>query len=257
MSIMIKSLFLCHGGPTLVIEQNEYTDFLKDLGKKVKPKAIVVFTAHWESKITTISSTDNTYEMIYDFYGFPKELYSIKYAAKGSTQVASKLQDLLKASGIESQLNTKRGLDHGVWDILYLMYPEADIPVVQVSVNPDMPMDKQYKLGEAIKSLGKEDILVIGSGSTVHNLGTINWNATEAEPWAAEFDNWLVEKVENNDKEALFAYRGAAPYAKAAVPREEHIVPMFIAMGSGESGSPKLLHRSYGYGTLSYICFQF
>jgi 4,5-DOPA dioxygenase extradiol len=256
-SIMIKSLFLCHGGPTLAIDKNEYTDFIKELGKKIKPKAIVVFTAHWEKEITTISSTDDTYEMIYDFYGFPKELYAIKYAAKGSTEISSKIQGMLKANNIESELDTKRGLDHGVWDILSIMYPEADIPVIQVSVNPFMPMEKQYKLGEAIKELGKEDILVIGSGSTVHNLATVNWNAVEAEQWAVDFDSWLIEKVESSDKEALFSYRGLAPYAKRAVPREEHLVPLFIAMGSGQSDSSKLLHRSYDYGTLSYICFEF
>lgn len=254
---MINSLFLCHGAPTLAIENNEYTDFLKELGGKIAPKAIVVFTAHWESEITKISSIDKDYEMIYDFYGFPKELYSIKYGAKGSTEIASKIQKLLKANGIESQLDTKRGLDHGAWDILYIMYPEAKIPVIQVSINPYMSLDKQYKLGEAIRSLGREDILVIGSGSTVHNLGTVDWQATEAEQWAVEFDNWLIEKVENNNKDALFSYEDLAPYAKKAIPRDEHFVPLLIAMGSGQGSTPKLLHRSYAYGTLSYICFQF
>lgn len=254
---MINSLFLCHGGPTLVIENNEYTRFLKELGKNIKPKAVVVFTAHWESEITMISSTDNTYEMIYDFYGFSKELNSIKYGAKGSTEIAEKLQAMLKANDIESKLDSKRGLDHGVWDILYIMYPEANIPVIQVSVNPQMPMDKQYKLGEAIKGLGQEDILVIGSGSTVHNLATIDWKAKEAAKWAVEFDTWLIDKIENKDKEALFSYQKLAPYAKMAIPTEEHIVPLFIAMGSGQKNTPALLHRSYDYGTLSYICLQF
>ncbi|MCM0650721.1 dioxygenase [Clostridium swellfunianum] len=254
---MVSSLFVCHGGPTLVIEDNEYTRFLKEIGKRIKPKAIVVFTAHWENEITTISSTNDNYRMIYDFYGFPKELYSIKYNARGSVEIASRLQAMLKAVDIDSQLDSKRGLDHGVWDILYLMYPEADIPVVQVSVNPNMPMDKQYNLGSAIKDLGSEDILVIGSGSTVHNLGTIDWNAAEAVQWAVEFDNWLIENVENNGKKALFEYRNLAPNAKAAVPREEHIVPLFVAMGSGQGNFPKVLHRSYSYGTLSYICIEF
>lgn len=254
---MIKSLFLCHGGPTLVIEDNEYTDFLKEMGRKIKPKAIVIFTAHWEKEITTISAIDSNYEMIYDFYGFPEELYSVKYDVKGSVEVASKLQALLKDKNIDSKLDSKRGLDHGAWDILYLMFPEANIPVIQVSVNPNMSMDKQYKLGEAIKSLGEEDILVIGSGSTVHNLATVDWNATKPVEWAVEFDNWLVEKMENNDKTALFSYQSLAPHARLAIPREEHIVPLFIAMGSGQEEAPKLLHRSYVYGTLTYICFQF
>ena len=254
---MVPSIFLCHGGPTLVIENNEYTDFLKNLGKNLNPKAIVIFTAHWEEETTTISSIDDTYDMIYDFYGFPKELYSLKYPAKGSVDIASKLQSMLRNNGVESKLDLNRGLDHGAWDVLYLMYPKADIPVVQVSINPELRMEKQYELGMAIKDLGKEDILVIGSGSTVHNLAAINWNAEKTEEWAVEFDNWIIEKVENNDTEALFNYRQLAPYSSRAIPREEHIAPMFIAMGSGNKDKPKLLHQSYEFGTLSYICFEF
>jgi len=254
---MISPLFVCHDGPTLVIEKNEYTDFLKELGKKLNPKAIVIFTAHWEEEITTISAIEDTYEMIYDFYGFPEELYFIKYPAKGSIEIASKVQALLKNNGIESKLDKKRGLDHGAWDVLYLMFPKADIPIVQVSVNPYLTVEKQYEIGRAIKALGYDDILVIGSGSTVHNLATVDWTANKAEPWAVDFDNWLIEKVEANHTEALFNYRKLAPYAKLAIPREEHIVPMFIAMGSGNKSKPKLLHQSYVYGTLSYICFEF
>lgn len=254
---MISSIFVCHGGPTLIVENNEYTNFLKGLGKKFNPKAVIIFTAHWESEITTISSIDGTYDMIYDFYGFPKELYSVKYPAKGSVEVASKLQSMLKNKGIESKLDENRGLDHGAWNILCLMYPNADIPVIQVSVNPYLPMEKQYEIGKAIRELGKENILVIGSGSTVHNLATVDWNSEKAEEWAVEFDNWIIEKIGNNDKEALLNYRQLAPYAKRAVPREEHIVPLFIAMGSGINDKPKLLHQSYAYGTLSYICFEF
>ena len=254
---MISSIFVCHGAPTIVVEKNEYIDFLKSFGKKLIPKAIVIFTAHWESEMTTISSIEGTYNMIYDFYGFQKELYAIEYPAKGSVELASKIKTMLTNNGIESRLDQNRGLDHGAWDILYLMYPEANIPVVQVSVNPFLSMEKQYEIGRAIKDLGKEDILVIGSGSTVHNLATIDWNAERAEEWAVAFDNWLIEKVEDSDNRALFNYRDEAPYAKQAVPREEHIVPMFIAMGSGNRDKPKHLYQGYAYGTLSYICFEF
>ncbi|MBL4937108.1 dioxygenase [Clostridium sp. YIM B02515] len=255
---MVPSIFVCHGGPTLAIEDNQYTSFLKNLGKSIKPKAIVIFTAHFEEEITTISSVEGTYDMIYDFYGFPKELYSMKYPANGSPELASKLQGMLKNYNIESKFDTKRGLDHGAWVILHLMYPEADIPVVQISVNPYLSMERQYEIGEAINKLKEEDILVIGSGSTVHNLRTINWEAVRPEKWAEEFDNWLIDKIEKNDLELLFKYRELAPNAERAVPREEHLVPLFIAMGSGQEGKlPKLLHKSYEFGTLSYICFEF
>jgi 4,5-DOPA dioxygenase extradiol len=253
---MINSLFLCHGGPSIVLDNNEYTTFLKEIGDKIKPKAIVIFTAHWESEITTISSISGKYNMIYDFYGFPAELYAMNYPAVGSPEVALKVKRLLEASGIQSSLDNTRGIDHGTWDMLYIMYPKADIPVVQVSVNPFMPMEEQYSIGEALRSLGEEDILVIGSGSTVHNLRTVDWDAKEPKTWAMEFDDWLIEKVESKQIDQLYSYQKLAPNVKLAVPREEHIVPLFIAMGSGQKKQPKLLHRSYAYGTLSYLCFE-
>jgi 4,5-DOPA dioxygenase extradiol len=255
---MISSIFVCHGGPTLAIDNNEYSNFLKELGKSIKPKAIVIFTAHWENETTTISSVNGTYDMIYDFSGFPRELYSMKYPTKGSPGLASRLQNMFGSEGIKANLDANRGLDHGSWVMLHLMYPEANIPVVQVSVNPFLSMDKQYEIGKAIRELGEEDILVIGSGSTVHNLWALNWGSKEVEKWASDFDNWLIDKVEIKDLQSLFKYSELAPNAKKAVPREEHIIPLFIAMGSGqEERTPKLLHRSYEFGSLSYICFEF
>lgn len=255
---MIPALFISHGSPTLAIESNEYTDFLKELGNNIKPKAIVVFTAHWENEITTISSRDDVYEMIYDFGGFDRKLYEIKYPAKGSAKIAALLKSKLEKHKIASQLDYKRGLDHGAWVVLKLMYPEADIPVVQVSINPWLSPEEQFKIGSAIKDIKQEDILIIGSGGTVHNLGSIKWGATAPEPWAVEFDDWLIEKVRNRDKEALFNYQKLAPHAKMAVPRGEHFSTFFIALGSGiEENEGRLIHRGYNYGTLSHICFEF
>jgi 4,5-DOPA dioxygenase extradiol len=254
---MMPSIFVCHGGPNLILDNNDYTNFLNQLGKKFTPKAIVVFTAHWESDVTTISFIENNYKMIYDFGGFEEELYSFVYPAKGSIEIATKLQTLLERQGIATKKNTDRGLDHGSWVALYLMYPKANIPVVQVSVNPKLPLKEQYQIGQAIRELCKEDILVLGSGATVHNLATIEWNATETKKWALDFDDWLIDKVEQKDLDALFQFEKSAPNAKLAIPRNEHFVPLIITMGCGQNQSPKLLHRSYDYGTLSYICFEF
>jgi 4,5-DOPA dioxygenase extradiol len=165
---------------------------------------------------------------------------------------------MLEAQGIKSQKDANRGLDHGSWVMLRLMYPEADIPVVQVSVNSYLSMDKQYEIGKVLRDLREEDILVIGSGATVHNLWAINWRGTETEKWASDLDDWLIDEVKKKGLEAVFKYANLAPNAKKAVPREEHIVPLFIAMGSGQEVKiPKLLHRSYEFGSLSYICFEF
>ena len=254
---MIPSIFVCHGGPNLVFDQNPYTDFLKELGKRYTPKAIVIFTSHWESEILSISHTDDTYKMIYDFGGFQKELYSFIYPAKGSIEVASNLQTKLESHGITTRKDTNRGLDHGSWVILYLMYPEANIPIVQVSVNPKLSLEEQYKIGQSIQELCKEEILIIGSGATVHNLATVELNSNETKPWAMEFDDWLIDKVKKKDLDSLFAYEKLAPYAKLAIPRNEHLVPLFINMGCGQNDNARLLHRSYEYGTFSYICFEF
>jgi len=255
---MILPMFICHGSPDLMLQNNEYTRFLRKTGDKLRPKAIVIFTAHFEEEITTICFRDNAYDMIYDFYGFPKELYSIKYQAIGSKEVALKLKKLLDEVGIKSAFNKTRGIDHGTWSVLKLMFDKAPVPVIQVSINPYLRPEEQYEIGKAIRSLADEDILVIGSGATVHNLSEIEWDKNDPEPWAVEFDDWLIDKVEKKDLKALYSYRKLAPYAKRAVPREEHLAPLFVAMGSGsEKSKPKALFRIYEYGTLSYIFFQF
>ncbi|MCP1312181.1 DODA-type extradiol aromatic ring-opening family dioxygenase [Paenibacillus tyrfis] len=253
---MIPALFLAHGSPMLAIEQTPYTDFLAKLGEQYEPRAIVIFTAHWESETLTISSTDDVYDTIYDFGGFPDELYQVKYPARGSKAIAAMLEQKLTANGIEVRTDSIRGLDHGSWTLLHRMYPKADIPVVQVSVNPYLAPDQQYRIGEAIRGLGQEGILVIGSGVTVHNLRMLNWGQKTPEPWAVAFDDWLLEKLQSGDLNALFHYAEQAPHARQAVPRAEHFVPLFIAMGSGE-GQAQVIHRSYDLGTLSYMCLQF
>lgn len=255
---MVPSLFLAHGSPMLALEDTEYSEFLEKLAQQIKPKAIVVFTAHWESTVLTISSTDDTYETIYDFGGFPDELYRVKYPAKGSVTIASLLEERFKKKGIPVRKDAARGLDHGSWTLLYRLYPKADIPVVQVSVNPDLSPKEQFEIGEALQGLGAEDILVIGSGVTVHNLRILKWEQESAEPWAVEFDDWLIDKLRKRDLDSLFHYEKSAPYARLAVPTKEHFIPLFIAMGSGNpKAQAKVIHRSYDYGSLSYLCLEF
>ena len=255
---MIPSLFLAHGSPMLAVENTPYTQFLGRLGQAIQPKAIVIFTAHWESTMVTLSYTDDVYDTIYDFYGFPPELYAVSYPAKGSKQVASTVEQRFSQHGIAVQKDPSRGLDHGSWTLLHRMYPQASIPVVQISVNPYLPAQDQFRIGEALRTLGEEDILVIGSGVTVHNLRNIKWGQTAPEPWAIQFDDWLIEHIQSRDLHALFQYAELAPYANQAVPRAEHFVPLLIAMGSGNAEAvPQVIYRGYEMGTLSYLCMQF
>jgi 4,5-DOPA dioxygenase extradiol len=254
---MAPSLFVAHGSPMIAIQDNEYTKFLQNIGKQIQPKAIVIFTAHWEREVLTISSMEGEYETIHDFYGFPEELFQVQYPAKGSKEVAALVQHRLEKQGIPTTIDTKRGLDHGSWSVLKHLYPDANIPVVQISVHPFLPPEEQYRIGEALRGLGEEDILIVGSGATVHNLRLLKWGQQTPEPWAVEFDDWLIEHVQKKDLAALFRYEELAPHASMAIPRPEHFVPLFIAMGSGTMDKPQLLFRAYEYGTLSYVCFQF
>ena len=254
---MIQPLFLAHGSPMMALENNEYTKFLGTLGNSINPKAIVVFTAHWDTEILTISSSNSIYETLYDFYGFPKELYQIKYDAKGCSLIASVIEDKLKKQGIKVKKDLTRGLDHGAWTLLKHLYPNADIPVIQISINSHLPIEDQVKIGNTLEYLGEEDILVIGSGNTVHNLRLVNWDQTSVDSFAQEFDDWLIDKIKNKDLNSLFNYRDLAPNSNLAVPTAEHFVPLFIALGSSKNLTPKILNRHYELGNLSYLCFQF
>ncbi|UFJ40848.1 dioxygenase [Brevibacillus humidisoli] len=256
---MMPTLFISHGAPSLAMERNAYTDFLQDLGMHIgKPDAIVLFSAHWESDLLSFTYTDQTYETIYDFYGFPDQLYQMTYPAQGSTQVASLVEKQFAAQGIPTVRDEQRGLDHGAWVILHHLFPQAEIPVVAVSINPGLPPQEQYKIGQALGSLGQQNILVIGSGAVTHNLRLLDWSAAEPVDWAVAFDDWIVDHVQTWDLDSLFAYRDLAPYARQAVPRNEHFDPLFIAMGAAdERQQAQLLHRSYQYGSLSMIAFRF
>ncbi|MFC5700798.1 DODA-type extradiol aromatic ring-opening family dioxygenase [Cohnella faecalis] len=256
---MMPSYFFAHGAPSLVLDVHEYTSFLKSFAASMptKPKAIVLFSAHWEHPTQQVSAVPS-YSTIYDFSGFQDELYRMTYPAQGNLALSDEIRTLFEQHGIPSASDGQRGLDHGAWAVLKLVFPEADIPVVALSVNRHLTNEQQYKIGQALGALREKDVLIIGSGGTVHNLRRVNWRAESAEAWAVAFDHWLREKLEAWDTESLFRYRELAPYAQEAVPTTEHFIPLLLAMGSGdENKRAKPLHRSYQYGTLSLSSWQF
>lgn len=255
---MVPALFISHGSPYLAIQENDYTKFLSELGKRFNPKAIAIFSAHWESDVLSLTYTDDVLDTVYDYYGFPKSMYEVKYPAKGSTAIANLLEDRFKECGIKTQREHERGLDHGSWVALKHMYPMADIPIVQLSINPFLSVEEQYNIGKCLRDLGREDIMIIGSGTTVHNLRWIFPDAKETKPEAKAFDEWLIDNIQKRDINSLNNYKELAPHANLAVPRPEHFVPLFIAMGSGdENNIPTVINRSYEMGTFSNLCFEF
>lgn len=255
---MMPSFFIAHGAPSLAIENHAYTEFLKGLAAELpRPKAIVLFSAHWESREQQVSGSES-YETIYDFSGFQPELYQVEYPASGAPGLAKEIQALFGEQSIPAAIDTERGLDHGAWVVLHLMYPAADIPVIALSVNRYLSNEEQYRIGQAINSLREHNILIIGSGGTVHNLRRLDWGASDVNEWAAEFDGWLQEKLEAWDTESLFKYEQLAPHAREAVPTPEHFIPLLLAMGAGDTGrKASLLHRSYQFGSLSLSCWRF
>ena len=255
---MIPSYFFAHGAPSIVLEHNEYTAFIKNFAASIPtPKAIVLFSAHWEQSMQAISAVD-TYSTIYDFSGFQDELYQMTYPAKGERSLSEQIHSLFAEHGIQSVLDEDRGLDHGAWAVLKLIYPEIDIPVIALSVNRYLTNEHQYQIGKALSELRKQNVLIIGSGGSVHNLQRLKWQNEGIDTWAVSFDSWLQNKLETWDLNALFNYRKLAPYAQEAVPTNEHFIPLLLAMGAGDKNrQAKLLHQSYQYGNLSLSCWQF
>lgn len=258
---MTPAYFIGHGSPMIALEDNEYTRDIRKVGERIGiPDAVVVFTAHWVNRTQSLTRTDDVQKTVHDFGGFPRALFEVQYPAKGSIQAADEVAKLLEASGMDVHTDPNHGLDHGVWVILHHMFPNANIPVVAASVNPLLPPEAQYNIGKALASLKEKNILVIGSGGTIHNFRTLDWSKDhgEADAWAEEFDLWLIEHMQKWDITSLFDYKRRAKYAEFATPDYEHFLPLFIAMGVGDdTRTANVLHRSYRYGNLSHLIMEF
>jgi len=256
---MLPALFVSHGSPMLVGEDIPARDFLAGLGETLgRPDSIVVASAHWETAVPEFTAASRL-ETIHDFYGFPEELYRLRYPAAGNPGLAARATQLLEAAGLTARTDAQRGLDHGAWSPLLLMYPKADIPVVELSVQPGKSAAHHIAVGRALAPLRDDNILVMGSGGAVHNLRTLQRGAPgEPAEWARDFDEWLHEQFKGGHDEALEAYRHDAPGAALAHPRDEHLLPAFVAYGAGGKGSRgRRVHNSFTYGSLSMAAFLF
>jgi 4,5-DOPA dioxygenase extradiol len=258
----IPSIFVGHGAPTVVNDSSAAHSFLAELGKKIPvPKAVLCVSAHWGTEKPTVGMT-KTPQTIYDFYGFPEELYEIRYHAPGSPDLGSRVRDLLNEAGTPCEENPHRGLDHGAWVPLRLMYPEAKIPVVQLSVAYGYTPEEQFRVGRSLAPLRDEGVLILGSGNATHNLeelGEYAHDIDSASPaWVTEFDEWLETKVLSSEVEELFDYRTLSPHGERNHPTEEHLMPLFVAFGAGGEGcTPRKLHHSFTYGILSMASYSF
>lgn len=256
--MMFPALFLSHGAPNVILHDSPTRRFLAGLGEQLgKPRAIVVASAHWEARVPTINATANP-ETIYDFYGFEPELYEMHYAAPGAPTLARELARRLEQAGMRPVLDDARGLDHGVWAPLKLMYPQADIPVTQVSVQPFESTQHHYLIGQNLRQLREDDVLVIGSGNATHNLREMRPDGTEPPAWVSAFADWLRAAVTTGNTDELLRYRNGAPFASRNHPTEEHFLPLFVALGAGTPGVPgRNIHEGVSNGVLAMDAFAF
>lgn len=225
-------LFLGHGNPMNVLDvNNRFNRGIADIGQALpKPKAILMISAHWYDDDLQVSSSPNP-TMIYDFYGFPEPLYQVDYPAKGDVQLAKMISELLHDDGIIP--NPTRGFDHGTWTTLKYLYPNADIPVVQLSIKRHQPMAWHITIAQKLKTLREQGVLIVGSGNIVHNLQAAQFRGGQVYDWASEIQHAINQAILAKDLHALANYH-SLPHASMAVPTEEHYLPLIYIMAMAE-----------------------
>jgi 4,5-DOPA dioxygenase extradiol len=253
-------LFVSHGAPTLPLEPGDTGVAWRTLGEQLpRPSAILMISAHWATPIPTVSRAVRP-ETIHDFSGFPAELYDLQYPAPGAPEMAQTAASLLKQANIPVQLDDTHGLDHGAWVPLSLMYPEAEIPVAQLSLQSEKNPAWHIALGRALRPLSEQGVMIIGSGSITHNLRAVFQHAPGAAvpAWVTAFCDWMAERIDAGDLEALSAYRTRAPHAAQNHPTDEHLLPLFVALGAAQKiGHAMHLNRVMTYGLLAMDAWVF
>jgi 4,5-DOPA dioxygenase extradiol len=256
----MPSLFLSHGAPTLPITDTPARAFQSGLGNMCgRPKAILVISAHWETANPMVSAVDRN-DTIHDFGVFPRALYELRYPAPGSPSVAKQVSELLRASGLNCEVDRSRGLDHGAWVPLLLMYPQADIPVLQLSVQPHLGVRHHLLMGRALAPLRQQGVLIIGSGSLTHDLSEFRGQDPNAPTpdWVNAFADWFHTALTAGRIDDLLDYRRQAPFAIKNHPSEEHLLPLYAALGAaGDNARAEQLHASSTYSILRMDVYAF
>ena len=236
-------LFIGHGSPMNAIDDNSYTKNLTALGQKIpKPAAILVISAHWMTDGNWVTEM-TTPKTIHDFHGFPQPLFDVQYPAPGSPETAKLIRELVNEPKVNPDL-TDWGLDHGTWAVLRHMYPNADIPVLQLSLDLKQPADYHIKIGQQLSKLREKGVLILGSGNLVHNLRTLRWEPN-AKPydWAVEFDEWLKKKLTERDFKSVLNDFHQTPAGKLSVPSMDHYLPLHYILGAADKNDE--LHFEY------------
>lgn len=238
MNALMPAIFIGHGNPMITLSKNAYTDAWAEIGRSLpRPKAVLAVSAHWYINGCAVTAGDSP-KTIHDFGGFPKELHDVQYPAPGSPQLARQLKELL--APLPVALDADWGLDHGTWTVLRHLFPQADIPVVQLSIDRTRAPAFHYDLGKRLMSLREEGILVVGSGNLVHNLHAYAWGNRPVQhfDWAVRFENRMREFMNNGDDAGVAAYEELGEDAMLSVPTPDHFLPLLYVLGLRKENEP-------------------
>jgi len=262
-TLTLPTIFICHGGgPFPIFSKDTNNRLLREHFRQVsssipKPKAILIVSAHWEEALPTVQTGENP-NLFFDYGGFPPETYKYKYAAPGAIDIAERIQICFKERGIKYNTNSKRGYDHGMFVPLMLMYPDADIPCVQLSIINNLDPAAHIQLGHAIGALRKEGVLILGSGMTYHNMRT--WSGEDVKKWSKTFDDWLFQscvQLDQQKREMALKQWSSTKFARDCHPREEHFVPLLVCVGAAAPDAKGKRIYSGCLGDAQISSFQF
>ncbi|URW76114.1 dioxygenase [Sphingomonas donggukensis] len=256
---MLPSVFVSHGSPMIMLEPSPARDFLAGLGARFgKPEAIVVVSAHHDT-VEAVATASPAPATIHDFGGFPQALFDMRYPAPGDPALAQEIADIVAGAGMPVSVDADRGLDHGAWVPLMLGWPEADVPVVQLSISSRHAPAWHFEIGRLLQPLRERGVLVLGSGSLTHNLRAIFAEGRDHDAavpdWAAAFADWVQERIAAGDTEAVLNAVERGPHGRQNHPTPDHILPLFAAMGAGGRG--ERIHHSFTYGVLAMDAYAF
>jgi 4,5-DOPA dioxygenase extradiol len=257
------TLFVSHGSPLLAVVDSAARRFLKDLGTRLPaPSCVIAVSAHYDTPMITVTASAEP-ETIHDFGGFPDELYRLRYPAPGSPEVAGDIAARLNAAGLPARIDPTRGLDHGAWIPLKLMFPRAEVPVLQVSIGTRRSPQEHFAMGRALRSYRDAGALILGSGGATHNLALYahaRGRDDDSEPpeWVEAFNEWTAGAIAARRFDDLFRYAELAPYAAQNHPTPEHYLPLFVTLGAAYDDEPGVrIHASYDRGLLSLDAYSF
>jgi 4,5-DOPA dioxygenase extradiol len=256
----MPSLFISHGSPDLAVRETAAHRFLRGLGANLpRPRAILVASAHWETDVPAVATGANP-TTVFDFGGFDPRLRQIRYDAPGDPALASQAAVLMQHAGLEVIPDAGRGWDHGVWVPLHLLYPERNIPVAQVSIQPLKDPAHHVRVGAALQSLRDDGVMIIASGAMTHNLGAFRGQPVDAPVprWVSDFTDWMADRLTSDKRADAVLYREQAPYGVQNHPEAEHILPLFVALGATAVSEPVTrLHDSFEHGVLAMDIYRF